>query len=851
MRLSIPSRIILAVVVALCLLPIQSQVASAAITNDYYINNQTHLKQIRADRAWSVVTGNRAITIAVLDSGVDTDHPDLKNNLLPGINLVNPGRTAEDDNGHGTMVAGILAAQGNNGIGVSGVLWDAKILPIKVLDHKGEAGSADILAKGIRTAIDHKAKIIVMSVSNLNPSKALEDAVRYAESKGVLLVAASGNESSRVAYPAAYPTVIAVGAVNEQNTPIYQSNNGNELDIMAPGWGVYTTKVGGKYGSMKGTSAAAPQVAAAAAMILAKNPYYSPLDVRQVLYYSAINLGAKGWDAKTGYGLLNVDTAVHTSTPPDFLETNNTKALAKAFPIESQIRAVINARDSVDWYYMDIAYEGRVTFDTQVSTGSAAPLAATFYRENDVPVTYYLGNSGTTTISVKPGRYYIKMMRSGGMGDFSYTVTSKFMVSADRYETNDDQKQARPLPLGNRVSVTGNFHKPNDLDWFSYYVRENGKMNITVSVDNLRADPVVYVTKGNQGIGKFDYGERTNPTERVNLDVSPGKYFIRVNDYYGNAVAGQYKLDVAYTPERQDTNEPNDNYRQATRLGNSALLTGTIPSRSDSDWFQFQVPSESYITITAPWVPVRSGVQFSLYNDQNFNYALFIENEVAELSAQKKPIGKMKLQRGTYYIRLTSAADFKYDTYRITVTRETLYNGYRDISSHWARSDISYLSRLGIVKGFDDYAFRPNQPITRAQFASMLIRSVNQKGTYPSRAATNPFVDLKRTHWSYDAMSKAYKLGILQGYPNKRIMPDQYITRAEMAVMVTRARNIYTYKHTYSSFDDVSANHWASPAIEALYTRRWIQGYEDSRYRPQGFASRAEIVVLLRKAFSL
>lgn len=850
MRLSFLSRIMLTVVVALCLLPIQSQVVSAAATNDYYINNQTHLKQIRADRAWSVVTGNRSITIAVLDSGVDTDHPDLKNNLLPGINLVNPGRSVEDDNGHGTMVAGILAAQGNNGIGVSGVLWSAKILPIKVLDHKGEA-DIDILIKGIRTAVDRKAKIAVMSVSNLTPSKGLEDAVRYAESKGVILVAAAGNESSRVAYPAAYPTVIAVGAVNEKNTPIYQSNNGNEIDIMAPGWGIYTTRMGGKYGSMKGTSASAPQVAAAAAMILAKNPYYSPMDVRQILYYTAVNIGTKGWDTKTGYGLLNVDSAVRTSTPADFLEPNNTKSLAKPFPIESQIRAVISSRDSVDWYYTDIGYEGRLTFDTHVSTGSFSPLAATLYRENDTPVTYYLGNSGTTTVSVKPGRYYIKMMRSGGLGDFSYTVTSQFIVSADRYESNDDQKKARPLPVGNRVKVVGNFHKANDMDWFSYYVRDNGKMNITVSVDNLRTDPVIYLTKGNQAIGKFDNGDRTNPTERVNLDVSPGKYFIRVNDYYGNQVAGQYQLDVAYTPERQDTHEPNDSYRQATRLGSGTLLTGTIPSRLDSDWYQFQLSSESYVTITAPSIPVRSGVQISLYNDQNFNYALFNENEVAELSAQKKAIGKIKLPRGTYYIRLTSGTGFKYDTYRVTVTREPLYNGYRDISSHWARADISYLSRMGIVKGFDDYAFRPNQPITRAQFASLLIRSLNKKGTYPTRSASNPFTDLKRTHWSYDSMLKAYKSGILQGYPNDRIKPDQYITRAEMAVMVSRARNLYTYKHSYSSFIDVSANHWAAPAIEAMYSRNWIKGYEDARYRPQGYASRAEIVVLLRKAFSL
>lgn len=850
MRVSSLFRVVLGIVVGLCLLPLQSRTASAAEANDRYINNQTHLKQIRANYAWNTVTGNRSIIIAVLDSGVDTDHPDLKANLLPGINLDPTSRSAEDNFGHGTMVTGILAAQGNNGIGVSGVLWSAKVLPIKVLDRYGTT-DVDLLAKGIRVAVDRKAKIILMSVSNLTPSKTLEDAVEYAESKGVILVAASGNEASRVAYPAAYPTVIAVGAVNEQNVPIYQSNNGNELDIMAPGWGIYTTKMGGSYGSIKGTSAAAPQVAAAAAMILAEHPYYSPMDVRQILMYSATNLGPKGWDSKTGYGLLNVDKALHTPAPTDITEPNNSKSSAKAFPIESQLRAVLNAGDPVDWYYTDVPYEGRLTFESRISSNTFAPLAATFYRDNDTPVTYYLGNSGSTTVSVKPGRYYIKFVRSDGMGSFSYTLTSRFQVVADRYEYNDDQKLARPLPPGNRVSVVGNFHKENDLDWFSYYVRDYGKLNITLSVDTLRADPVLYITKGNQFIDKEDNGGRMNPTERANLDVSPGKYFIRVSDYNNNQIAGTYKLDVAYTPERKDTNEPNNTYRLATKLGSSALLTGTLPSRTDSDWFQFQLYTDSYVTIQAPSIPVRSGVQLTLYNSQNFNYALFNENEVAELAAKRKPILKWKLPRGTYYVRVNSVTPFKYDTYRILVTREPLYNGYRDISSHWAREDISYLSRLGIVEGFGDYAFRPNQPITRAQFASMLIRTLNRKGTYPTKSASNPFHDLRRTHWAYDDLLKAYKLGILQGYPNSRIKPDQYITRAEMAVMVARAKKMFTYRHSYSSFWDVSVNYWASPAIEALYSHRWIRGYNDSRFHPQAYASRAEMVVLLRKAFSL
>lgn len=848
MKLSLVGRFVLVFIVGLCLLPLQSRIASAAVANDRYINNQTHLKQIKANQAWDVRTSSPVI-IAVLDSGVDVNHPDLKGNLLAGINLDPTSKSYADNFGHGTMITGILAAKGNNGIGVSGVLWNAKVLPIKVLDRYGRT-DVDLLARGIRVAVDRKAKVVLMSVSNMSPSKTLEDAVNYAESKGVVLVAASGNEASRVAYPAAYPTVIAVGAVNEQNVPIYQSNYGNELKIMAPGWGIYTTKMGSSYGSVKGTSAAAPQVAAAAAMILAEHPYYSPLDVRQLLYYTTSNLGTRGWKPKTGYGLLNVNLAVRTSVPADISEPNNTKSAAKAFPVESQLRAVLNSRDTVDWYYTDVAYEGRLTLESRVMTNSDAPLAATFYRDGNVPVTYYLGN-GSNTVSVSPGRYYIKFVRSDQMGSFSYTITSRFTMSPDRYEYNDDQKLARPLPPGNRVSVTGNFNKPNDMDWFSYYVRDYGKLNITLSVDNLRADPVLYVAKGNQYVDKADDGTRMNPTERSSLDVSPGKYFMRVNDFNGNAIAGTYKLDVDYTPERKDYNESNNTYRTATKLGSGTLMTGTFPARTDMDWFQFQLASDSYVTIQAPYVPVKSGVQLALYNGKDFNYALYYENEVAQLAASHRQILGIKLSKGTYYIRLSSSAPFKYDTYRIVVKREPLYNGYRDISTHWARSDISYMSRIGIVKGYNDYAFRPNQAITRAQFASLLIRSLNRTGKYPTRASTNPFTDLRGSHWAYNDLLKAYKLGILQGYPNHRIKPDQYITRAEMAVMVTRAKNIYTYRHEYSSFVDVRASYWASPAIEALYSHSWVKGDNYSRFRPQAYATRAEMVVLLRRAFSL
>ncbi|NGQ95616.1 S8 family serine peptidase [Brevibacillus sp. SYP-B805] len=825
---------------------------AAAITNDRYINNQTHLKQIKADKAWATVTGNTAITIAQLDSGVDTDHPDLKGNLLPGINLVNPGRPAEDDNGHGTSTAGILAARGNNGIGVSGVLWNARILPIKVLDSRGEQNNVDVIASGINTAINRGAKIVVMSVSSITTSRALEEAVKRAEAKGVILVAATGNEGSRVDYPAAYPTVIAVGAVDSNNEPWYRSNYGPEIKIMAPGKSIYTTKMGGSYGAITGTSAAAPQVAAACALILAKYPKMTPLEVRQLLYQTARDLNVPGWDRRTGYGLLDINKALHTTPKTDFLEPNSSQSSAKAFPIEGQLRADLNQNDRIDWYYMDIPYDGKVTFNANVTTRSIVAIAATFYVANEQPHTYYIGNGDTLTIPAKEGRMYLKLERSGGIGSFNYVLTSHFNINPDRYERNNDMATARPL-VGNQIALVGNFHEPNDKDWFSYYVREYGLLNITVTTDTNRLDTVLYIGKQGQGWDlPYDNSTRDDQTERVTKEVSPGKYYIRLSEYYNSQVNGEYFLNLKYTPERKDTNEPNDSYRQASPLANGVLMTGTLPTVYDYDWFRFDVDADSYVSIRAPYIPVSSGVRLALYGSNTFNYALASENMVAELSDRGKTITGLRLRPGRYYVRLNSTVPIRYDTYRLTLTKERLIEGYRDIATHWARSEIARLTRKGVVKGFNDATFRPNQAVTRAEFAVMLLKAMRASGAYVSPyTGSNPFRDISKKHWAYDDLMKAYRLGIIRGYPNNTIKPNQPLTRAEMAVMVARAQNALLYKHSYSSYRDVSNNYWASPAIEALTSRGWIQGYDGGVFKPLAYARRAEMVVLLTRIYKL
>ncbi|CAI8999370.1 Serine protease [Brevibacillus sp. IT-7CA2] len=858
MKRSVNMSVTVTLMVTLIMANSQSVFAAAPpASNDYYLTNQLHLSQIKADKAWPTVNSNEQIIIAVLDTGADYKHPDLKGNLLSGVNLVNPGKSAQDDNGHGTEVAGVLAASGNNNIGVSGVLWNAKILPIKILNSKAES-EVELIPKGINVALDRGAKVIVMSVSSMAYSKSLAAAIQRAEKSGAVLVAASGNESSRVAYPAAYPTVVAVGAVRSNNEVLNQANTGPELNMVAPGLNVYTTKLGGKYGSFSGTSAAAPQVAGAAALILARHPNLSPFDVRQLLYQTATDLGEKGWDRKTGYGLLDVNKAVKTALSYDFLEPNDSSSKAKAFPIESQIRGNLGPKDTVDWLKMDIPYDGKVSFTATVTSGISSAMAATFYPENRQPITHYFGNRDMITVPVKAGRMNIRLMRNGGVNNaFTYVLTSKFSINPDRNEPNDTQETARPL-VGNQISVTGNFHDEGDQDWFSYYVREYGHFDVTVSPDNKRVDLLLGLGKQEPGQKAvvwdplYDNGTKGNPTERVSKEVSPGKYYIRVSEYSRNAVNGEYQLDLGYTPVKKDFNEPNDTYQKASPLSGGTVMSGTIPTATDSDWFQFTVNSESYVTFRAPYIPVDSGFRFALYSDRNMNYAIASTNEVAELSNRGNDVIGLRLQPGKYYVRLNSGTAFKYESYRLTVTQQKLIGGYRDISDHWARSEIVRLSSRDIVNGFNDASFKPNQAVTRAEFATMLLKSMRATGSKVATTYTGKttFRDMPKRHWAYHNLGVAYQLGILKGYPRNEMKPDQPISRAEMAVMIARARDVLMYNRGTSNYQDVPTSHWASPAIEALTSRNWVNGYGSS-FKPNGRATRAEVVVVLSKAYQL
>lgn len=265
--------------------------------------------KIEADKAWSVSTGS-GVRVAVLDTGIDRDHPDLVDNLAGCQNFIRPTRTCEDDNGHGTHVAGIIAAS-DNGIGVVGVAPKAKIYSLKVLNNRGSGYLSDII-EGLNWAIDNQMQVVSMSLGSSSYSQTFEEAINKVHAAGIIQVVSAGNSgpgSNTVTYPARFPVTIAVAATDINNQVPSWSSRGTQVDIAAPGVDINSTYLNGKYKLMSGTSMAAPHVTGVVALRLFLHPGESPNQMESVIKGTATYLPFDvTW---VGAGLINANNAAH------------------------------------------------------------------------------------------------------------------------------------------------------------------------------------------------------------------------------------------------------------------------------------------------------------------------------------------------------------------------------------------------------------------------------------------------------------------------------------------------------------------------------------------------------------
>lgn len=327
-----------------------------------------HLPKIQAPAAWDSANGT-GITVAILDGGVQSSHPDLAAHIVPGWNFYNNNNNTADINGHGTQVAGVAAAIGNNSVGVTGGAWNAKIMPMRISDDAGYITYYSIVANALTWAADHGARVANISyiVSHV---PTIQSAAQYMRSKGGVVVASAGNNGAHRS-DAANSAMITVAATDSSDRRTSWSNYGPIVDVAAPGVSIKTTMRGGGYGSVSGTSFSSPLTAGVVALMLSANPALQPSQVDSILASTADDLGVAGRDDYYGAGRINAARAVAAAKAA---ATGDTQAptVSISSPTGGTVKGIItvdvNANDNVGVTRVEL-YAG----STLVASDTASP----------------------------------------------------------------------------------------------------------------------------------------------------------------------------------------------------------------------------------------------------------------------------------------------------------------------------------------------------------------------------------------------------------------------------------------------------------------------------------------------
>jgi hypothetical protein len=379
-------------------LALDSTTSFAATGGDPLLDQQWGLTAIGAPSVWSVTRG-AGITVAVIDSG-SGPHPDLDANLDAGRTMFGSidsvGVLDIDNAGHGSHVAGIIAAVANNAIGGSGVAPQSRILPIRVLDAQGSGDSKDV-SKAVRYAVDSGTKVINLSLGGATESTSLTAAIQYAVDRNVLVVAAAGNGAadSPPKWPAASDLALAVTAVDRNNSVTSFDQRGDYIDLAAPGASILST-ASNDYKIQSGTSMAAAFVTGAAALLFAAQPSITAAQVRDVLQRTATDIGAPGRDTTFGYGLINLVAAfaeLDVMFPKIITASHTTEGHVGAFAIGTVSTSLATATSQ--WYRCTAP--GEATTSKPLDCSAITNAVAVNYQSTVKDLRKFLRYSVTTT----------------------------------------------------------------------------------------------------------------------------------------------------------------------------------------------------------------------------------------------------------------------------------------------------------------------------------------------------------------------------------------------------------------------------------------------------------------------
>ncbi len=285
-----------------------------SLPNDPLYPKQWALTKIQAPQAWGLLpVDQHEVVVAVIDTGIDIDHPDLVNRIASGgYNFFMKNQDVSDVSGHGTAVAGLIAAETNNTVGIAGISGQApvKILPLRITDSQGASNRSDVI-QAIDYAIAQKVDIINFSMGSNSYSEIENQSIQKAIQSGICVVASAGNDGTLTCYyPASYDGVLSVGSLGSNQRHWLFSNHNDKVDLSAPGSSVYCCNWDGTYVNRSGTSFAAPMVAGVAALLKTADSSLSPARLEAILTSSATDYGVAGKDPYYGYGVVNAYSAM-------------------------------------------------------------------------------------------------------------------------------------------------------------------------------------------------------------------------------------------------------------------------------------------------------------------------------------------------------------------------------------------------------------------------------------------------------------------------------------------------------------------------------------------------------------
>ncbi len=524
---------------------------------------------IDAPEAWGTTTGSADVVVAVIDTGVDYEHPDLRDNILRdasgrvvGYDFANGDDDPMDDNGHGTHCAGTIGARGDNGVGVVGVSPNVKLMPLKFLGADGGGWTSDAIGC-VDFARQNGARIMSNSWGGGGYSRLLLEAIQRANSAGILFAAAAGNEeedNDQVPhYPSSYqvPNVVSVAATDDRDRLASFSNYGSRnVHLAAPGVDILSTLPGGAYGSYSGTSMATPHVSGAAALVLAANPALGVTGLKARLLDGVDRVPSL--QGKVLTGRLNAAAAVEGGTAPpppaegDDFEPDDEPVAASVISSGRSQGHSLHVAEDVDWAKFTLSGPSDVVLETG---GTAGDTVLSLYSASDSARPLATDDDGGTgnfsRISVRglaAGTYLVRVAafdQEVPIG--AYTLSLAVQAAAtppDAYEADNTPAQAQVTRLG--AGQSRSIHSRGDVDWVKFTLRT--RMRVVIQTSGTAGDTLLRLygpsssgrllaSDDNSGSGSF--------SRIVTRRLAPGTYFLCVEEAGNDAVIGGYRLSVA------------------------------------------------------------------------------------------------------------------------------------------------------------------------------------------------------------------------------------------------------------------------------------------------------------------